>query len=311
MISAQNVAKIAMHDVYVEITNNEVRERFFAQLVRTAFNRLVTSTIRLSPQTAGAFDKAVAGAHFRMYSEDDQDQVVFDRIGASGSLRRVEDATDVLSVVSQNATGSKADWFLRRDVRFAVALDPDRNEAKTNLVATFRNTAPSVGLPDYVIGSPVAGLARGTNRQIVVVVRSPGDTLGRFTVDDNAVTVVEEPEGDLRSYRSTVEVPARSSSQSIVATTVPGALTGIGDERVYRLHVLRQAVANPDFAEIEIVVPAGWTADGQTRFLGDLTEDVILEVRLHRTVRSSIVDTLFLGPGGSPIASSAGSFDGV
>jgi hypothetical protein len=71
---------------------------------------------------------------------------------------------------------------------------------------------------------------------------------------------------------------------------------GRGDDRVYRLHLMPQAVAQPDFAEIEIEVPAGWRSAGETRFLGDLKQDVVLEVRLTRTVRGSIVRTLFVEP---------------
>lgn len=291
-ITADNVAKIAMHDVYLEIPNSAQRELFFEQLVRTAFAKLTSSTIRLSAASAGAFDRAVRGGHFRLYSEHEADQAVFHRLGASGTVDRASTATDVLSVVSENASGSKIDWFLRREIRYRVALDPDAGAAATALSVTFRNTAPATGLPDYIIGSAVPGLPRGDSRQFLILVRSPPDTDASLTVDGRPGTLVAAREGPLAAYRSTIDVPARGRSELRMRSAVPWAFVdgGLGerDGRVYRLHVLRQAVASPDFADIEISVPAGWRTVGRARFLGDLTQDVVLEVRVERTTAGSL-----------------------
>ena len=293
-ITSENVAQIAMHDVYVSIPDRRRRDVFFEQLVRTAFDQLVTTKVRFEPATIGAFDTAVRGGHFRMFSEHSGDQRLFDRLGISGATSRARGADDVLSVVSENATGNKADWFLRRDIRYDVRLDPESGIATTNLDVTFRNTAPRSGLPDDVIGSPVSGLEPGENRQIVMLVRSKDDNLERVTIDGRDAALVSEREGILRGYRSTIEIGARSSSDLQASSLV--RFSEHGGRRSYRLHVLRQAVARPDFAEIEIHIPAGWKVTGQRRFLGDLTTDVTLEVTLERTVRGALVQKLLIEP---------------
>lgn len=296
-ITADNVAKIAMHDVYIEIPNDlSRREAFFGELVRTAFDKLVTSTISLSPETVGLFDTAVSGGHFRMYSKHEPDQTVFDRLGASGDVRRANDASDVLSVVTENASGNKADWFLRREFRYRVALDPVSGRAATALGLTVRNDAPAVGLPDYIVGSPLPELAQGVNRQIVMLVRGATDSLERLEVDGQQVQQSTAREGPFPAYRTTVDVAPQSRKQIVLQTAIADAITGSGDERVFTLVVMRQATATPDFADIEIEVPKGWRAAGQTRFLGDLTSDVTLEVRLERTTRGSLFDRVVLGP---------------
>ena len=43
-------------------------------------------------------------------------------------------------------------------------------------------------------------------------------------------------------------------------------------------------------------MPKGWTATGQTRFLGDLTQDVVLDVRLAPTARGSLVEAFVAKP---------------
>ncbi len=288
-ITAENVAKIAIHDVYVAITDGDRREAFFEQLVRTAFDKLTSAEIRLSAESAGIFDRAVRGGHFRMFSEHEADQTVFDRIGASGNVYRTRDATDVLSIVSENAAGNKIDWYLRRDIRYLVALDPDSGAAVSSLSATFRNTAPPDGLPEYIIGAAIDGLPRGTSRQIVLVVRPGQDQLGPIIVDGDVAVSSDGREGDLHAYRTTVDIGARSRSQLLARSYIPNAFTGEGDDRVFRLHVMRQPVANPDFAEIQIAVPNGWKIVGQDRFLGDLEQDVVLEVRVRRTVAGNLI----------------------
>jgi hypothetical protein len=296
LIGTRNVAKIAMHDAYIALPDLRKREAFFGDLVRTAFNRLVTATIRLQPKTIGTFDLAVRGGHFRMFSEHSKDQAVIDAMGASGSLRRASDATDVLSVVSENAGGNKIDWFLRRDVRYNVKLDPDTGRAFGALSVTFRNTSPSIGLPDYIIGAVVPGLAKGTNRQIAMVVRGPGDRLKSLQVDGRDVVHTDGAELNLAAYRTTVDVVAQGRSQLSSTSEIPHAFFGEGNHRVYRLRVLRQATARPDFMQVAVAAPAGWEVSGETRFLGDLTQDLVLEVHVRRTVRTSVIDTLVLDP---------------
>jgi hypothetical protein len=296
-ITADNVAKIAMHDVYIAIPDDrERRSAFFEELVRTAFDRLVGSRITLTPQAVGLFDTSVRGGHFRMYSKHEDDQLVFERIGVSGSVRRANEATDVLSVVSENASGNKADWFLRRDLRYRVALDPVSGRAATSLGVTFRNDAPETGLPEYIIGSPLPELGKGVSRQIVMLVRGPSDDIKRLGVDDDAIEPSVAREGPFPTYRTTIELAPQSRKRLVMTSAIDRAVVGSSDERVFRLVVLRQAVAHPDFADIEITVPKGWRAAGQTRFLGDLTTDVTLEVRLERTTRGSLVDRFVLDP---------------
>jgi hypothetical protein len=127
------------------------------------------------------------------------------------------------------------------------------------------------------------------------LIRSAEDDLERLTIDGRDVGAVVEREGRLRGYRSSVDVAARSRSE-LEAKSRIGGIRRSGDAYRYRLHVLRQAVARPDFAEIEIHVPPGWKVTGKTSFLGDLTQDVVLDVRLERTARGAIVQRVFVEP---------------
>ncbi len=294
-INADNVSQIAHHDVYVQIPNKETRDDFYEQLVRTTFDRLTSGDVRISPRSAGALDAAARGGHLRMYSENTRDQQAIDDLGLAGSVEK-PGATDVLSVVSENATGNKIDWFLRRDILYRVRLDPERGTGEGELVATFTNTAPASGLPDYVIGSPKA-IERGANQSLLLMLRAPLDSLDDLRIGEREDPVVlREREGRLRSYRSSVTIPAGAGVAIRSRSTIPGAVLDDGRRRTYRLEVIPQSLAHPDRGEIVIEVPRGWTARGPTRFSGDLNRPITLEIELVRTRRATIFDEIVLDP---------------
>ncbi len=295
-IDAGNVTRVAGHDVYTRLQREAERDEFFSQLVRTTFDKLVSARLRFRPETFGTFDRAVRGGHFRMYSSGSDDQAAFAQLGLAGNVERARGATDVLSVASANAAGNKADWYLRRELSYRVQLDPGTREALGTLRVEMRNTAPSSGLPDYVIGSNAPGLGAGRNRQNVTIVRPPADELRSLLVGGDAVGPAQGAESSLRAYRATLEIPAGSSTELQMTSSVPTALTGTGTKRVYRLHVLPQPVVAPDFMEVEIEVPDGWKATGETRFSGDLSDDLVLEVHLEQTRRAWFVEKVFVEP---------------
>jgi hypothetical protein len=295
-IDADNVSRIAQHDVYLRIRNNQRREDFFAELVRTTFDRLVSEDVRFRPETFGTFDGAVRAGHFRMFSSHDEDQAAFTELGLAGDVARAQGASDVLSLVTQNATGNKGDWFLRRSMRYDVRLDPIRRSAATELVVEMRNTAPGAGLPDYVIGAKTDGLERGTNRQNVTLVRAAADELRGLQVGADQSIPLQGPEGPLRGYRSTVDIRPGGSAELRMTSTIPKAVQGTGADRTYRLHVMPQPVVNADFLEVSIKAPAGWTVEGETTYANELGRDEVLEVRLKQTSRAWLFDKVVLEP---------------
>ncbi|MGH2760910.1 MAG: DUF4012 domain-containing protein [Actinomycetota bacterium] len=295
-IDADNVSRVAQHDVYLRIRNNQQREDFFAELVRTTFDRLVTDDVAFRPETFGTFDGAVRAGHFRMYSSHGEDQATFTELGLAGDAARAQAASDVLSLVTQNATGNKGDWFLRRSMRYDVRLDPIRRTASTELAVDFRNSAPSSGLPDYVIGAKAGGVERGTNRQILTLVRAAADELRGLQVGADQVTALQGPEGPLRGYRTAVDIRAGGSAEIRMTSTIPKAVQGTGSDRTYRLHVMPQPVVNADFLEVSIRAPAGWTVEGDSTFANELGRDLILEVRLRQTSRAWLFDKVVLEP---------------
>lgn len=295
-ITSENVSRVAQNEVYARIDDEAQQNQFFAELVRTAFNRLTSARVRLRPETVGPMDAAVRGGHLRMFSTNDNDQSTFRQLGLSGALDRTTGATDVVSVVSQNAVPSKGDWYLRKQVSYRVRLHPDDAIARSDLTVELQNTSPSSGLPDDILGEGRGGLTPGTNRQLLMLLRPPSNVATFFRRDDDVVPTQRAAEGPVRAYSVRVVIPPKKSASVRMVSTVEEAFSGSGRHRTYRLHLMPQPVAHPDRYAVVVEPVKGWAIGGQTRFSGDLTSDVVMEVRLTQSWGSWFVDKAFVEP---------------
>lgn len=292
-ITAGNVSSVTQHDVYVRYEGDrEARTTFFAELIDAVFTKVLSSNISMTPSWATELGVAVQGGHLLVYSRHRDDQRALERLAVAGDLDRARGSTDVLGVITENAVASKADWFLRRDVRYEVRLRPAEGSARGRLEVALRNLAPSSGESADVVEPIRSFLPTGTNRQIVLYARPGSDRLGRLDGPSAALA----SERALRVYHTSVTIPARERVQMGAEFVVPDALEGTGDELTYRLHVMRQPVAHADVYEVGVVVPKGWTAEGDTRFIGDLRSDLVMDVTLRKTTRAKLLDTLALEP---------------
>jgi hypothetical protein len=102
-----------------------------------------------------------------MYSADARTQRALVDSGISGAMAPV--VSDYLGVVTQDATPSKLDWFLRRAVAYDATVDPSTGAVDATVTVTLRNTAPATGLPTLAYGSSHWGLGLAESRMYVSV----------------------------------------------------------------------------------------------------------------------------------------------
>lgn len=295
-VTAENVSRVSQHEAYARFEgDNDARREFLGSVIDEVFGALVSADVGLEGESLRRLGEASAGGHVQVYASRAEEEDALRRAGLARGVDRAADATDVLGVVNENAGANKADWFLRRRMRYSVTLDPETREATGRLVLALRNTAPTSGEPSYVIG-PNIDIGAGVNRTLLMLLRPPRDELEGFRQGAEPMSVSRAREAALRSYQRFLDVPPRDAVEVEAEFRVPDALRADGDELVYRLHVLRQPIAHPDDLTVEIRPPAGWEVSGETTWSGALASDVVLEVRLSRSTAASVVDTLFVGP---------------
>jgi len=294
-ITPDNVSEITQHEVYKRFDQDKPeRDEFIEALIRTVFGRLLSSNISMGEPSLEILGAAVNGGHIQTYVTEPDAQESLSAAGLARGVERAYDATDVFSLVNENGSGSKIDWFLRRDVRITVAPDTGDGTATMRASISMRNQAPAAGLPGYIIGG--SHVDAGVNRSIVIMLRPPFDELGEIVVDGRPQSVSRDQEAALRSYHGEVTIEPEGSVSMQATFTAPDALIGTGRHRTYRLHILQQPVAFPDAYSVTIEVPDGWRARGAATFDGKLTSDVVLEVELDQTLPAWLFETAVQRP---------------
>jgi hypothetical protein len=258
------------------------------------FNQVLHTKLDLNASTVQVLGAAAGAHHFVVFSTHPADEAVMTTLGVDGGVARVGNATDVLGVYTENASANKADWFLRRTVSYGVTLQAD-GSAETTLSIAIANGAPT-DEPTYVVGPNTPGLRAGDDRQIVMIVRAPGDKLDAFSLNGSAGSITELYETSLRAYHGGATIASGDSARIVEASTIPDAVSARGGIRRYRLYVLRQPVATAATYDISLSPPRGWEIDGSSSFHGALEQDVVLDVTLRKPFRSRFVETLFAGP---------------
>ncbi|MCC5951549.1 MAG: DUF4012 domain-containing protein [Acidimicrobiia bacterium] len=150
---ADTVEQYLWLDQYVEF-DGEVDERSdaLADLAEATFEELTTGDLPDLRTIAGALGPATRAGHLAFVPFDDDEAEFFERFGA---LRRFDAGrtADWLAVRSTNNGANKIDSFLERELTYELELDPVGGVAEARATVTLTNTAPSEGLPRYVIGN--------------------------------------------------------------------------------------------------------------------------------------------------------------
>jgi hypothetical protein len=253
-IGADNAASILFHEQYVALAG-DARENFLGEVIHAVWERATSADLPSPAALAQALGPAVRGRHIQFHSRRGEEEAALGRLGADGAVRHF--GGDHLGLVTDNASQSKIDWFLRRAVDYHLRYDPPSGSADATVTVRLTNDAPASGEPAYVLGGDVA--PPGWSRQIVQLY-TPLD-LVTATVDGRP-----PPAGSLRSlgertnwaHELDVAVPPKST------LTIELHLSGRLLLRQGRLtlDVDRQAAVQPDHVAVTVELTPGWRATG-------------------------------------------------
>lgn len=243
-LTAKNAERILLYDQYAELPDSE-RVDFLGAASRLLWQRITSSRLPPVPKILDALGPAVAGKHLMVSAVDGQEDAALGRAGINGRLAPPRGG-DALAVVTQNASGSKIDWFLRRRVDYRPTYDPETGKLSARLDVTLDNAAPPAGLPDYLIGSSLLPpLPRGTNRLYLSVYTPLG--LSGARLDGAEVTVESEVEAGRKVYSIYVDIPPQG--RRVLQLDLAGALA---PGTAYRLGLRAQPLVAPDRVSVTL-----------------------------------------------------------
>jgi hypothetical protein len=253
-ITADNAAQILLFDQYVRL-QGDARVDFLARVTDAVWQRLTTTTPGVV-ELAQALSPVMAEKHIQLASTDPGEEQTLARLGVSGAMEPVQG--DFLAVVSQNASGNKIDWFLRRAVDYRVRFDPGTGEVRSKLRITLRNGAPGGGLPDYIIGSStVPPLPKGANKVYLSVYSPLGASAA--TLDGRPLQLESQLELNRRVYSAYVVIPAGGTST--IELDLKGRVEQTGSGAGYHLDLHRQPFLAPDTVTTSLELAPGWRVD--------------------------------------------------
>ena len=224
-IGAANVVDFIMRDEYAEFGNedNPERKEILSELAGGLYEKVAAGGYS-APTMLSALGTAAGSGHLQIWSERPEEQAVIAQYRVSGSLPAEPGA--YLQVVSNNAAGNKADYYIRRKVSY-VRTGPGTALASVELT----NTVDASAVPPIVIGrldEPTFPVEPGQTRQLISIYAGVGQKVRRMFVD--GVEVPADLGTEAGHGVGTVVVEIRPSSPTVVTAEVSDP----GGELTYR-----------------------------------------------------------------------------
>jgi hypothetical protein len=216
-VSGDNAVRLLESEVYQRFPNAQSdRYAFLAETARQAFAALSGRSLD-GPALIRQFARSVSSGHLQLWAADPQVQADLLRSKVSG---RLVASGPFLSVVTNDAGGSKLDYYQHRTVTYTakstgVAVDlGNRPELEEEAVLTVRldNRAPR-GLPAYVLARPDDPKAPpGQSHTWVSVYLGARGTLLEATLDGKPVQLESDTEQGLSVFSAFVKINAGGSA---------------------------------------------------------------------------------------------------
>lgn len=160
VLTADTAEAFLLRDQYL-VTDIDARKDLLQTIAKTTVERLLGSTLPPPADMAAVFAPLAGERRFMAWSADAEEEQLFTDVKMDGSFVRSGDG-DGVAVTVDNASASKLEAYLDMKVKYET-VDEEGGVRSGRVTVTLVNTAPSSGLPDYVIGNAL-GLPKGTAR---------------------------------------------------------------------------------------------------------------------------------------------------
>lgn len=261
-VSADNVVDFMTNRAYIVYAgSSNDRKRILGSVAGAAFSKFF-ATEGSQKARLRAILSAVDHGHLKVYSIDGFFQAGLVTAGVDGGLH-TPTGDDLLSVNVNSRSGSKIDFYAKRELSYDVTLGGEHQAvAKTEI--TIHNTAPTVGIPGYVIHPLVPGKLAGD--QVSLVTSScPGPCeLAVAARDGRDVEMRVGSELGYPWYQYFTTIHGGTTSTLRLVTTRSQAWTGNSSGGDYALTYLHQTTIKPTQLSVAIHAPDGtkitWTS---------------------------------------------------
>jgi UDP-N-acetylmuramyl pentapeptide phosphotransferase/UDP-N-acetylglucosamine-1-phosphate transferase len=254
-ISSSDVVNVTLRDAYAAFADTPERADFLGNVAQAAVDKATSGSLGKPANIAKVLGGSAHEGHLILAFRRPEEQRLARELGVAGQVEPVH--SDAIAVTSSNAAGNKIDYYLKRQVGYRIALDPqDMNgtaRASGELTVRLDNTAPANGLPEAVIGPFLPDRFVAGENLAYVSLYSPLAIKGA-SVDGQAVNAGTSIERGRNVYSLFASVLANSS------TTISARLNGQVHlhDGWYEVAIGHQPTLEPDRVHVSIEVPQGW-----------------------------------------------------
>ena len=252
-VDANNVVPYTANEAYGAFKNQETRKLVLGEVAKAVFNEFMRRPG--SPtQSLRALLEPVGSGHLLVYSNDRALEKALVASGEAGALP--SDTGDFLSVIQNNGSGSKIDFYQDRRINYDVRLGPE-GTALGSATVHLINNAPSRGLVPYIIG-PYTGVSRaGENVAFVNLFCDTSCELRDFRRNGDSQLVVAGQERGYRFFQDYLKIPSRERAELRFDLANARAWEGSHTGGAYRLTFRNQPTIRPTKVRIEVQAPQG------------------------------------------------------
>jgi hypothetical protein len=248
-LTTDNAAQFLLSDQYRQFSDNDERVDVLEDVAHATFDRLTSADLPGPRALSRQLDPIVDGGHIQFTVVGDTPTgLVLLGFGVNGQLLTPGPQADQILFTTANAAANKLDYYLHRSERYDVHWDPRSGEITATWTVHLENTAPSEGLPDYVMGNAV-GLPKGTNRSFVSLY-TPYELVGA-RIGGQEAAVQSETELTRHVYSTFVDIPPGG------AVDIQLDLQGTFEGRRYSLDIPVQPFSTADQAAVSVTVAGG------------------------------------------------------
>ena len=254
-LSADDVVAFTTNEAYSLFDETVIRKEVLGTVAIDVLERFLALEGK-GLERIRALTEAASDGHLKLYTTDEAFEGALAGAGVDGAHALPADG-DLLSVNLNNASGSKIDFYMTREIDHRVVLG-GRGEAVATTTVTLGNEAPRRGQPRYVIG-PVRrdGFTAGENRSLPKISCHAPCTLVGSRADGEPVALAAGSEGGVPWFRDFPSIPSGERRTLEVMTRTDGVWEGNASGGVYRLTVLGQTTIRPTELSITVEAPEG------------------------------------------------------
>lgn len=192
LLSSDNLVPILLNEVYQRYNtgdqeaDNIGQDALYGEVVSATFSKLMSGPLRF-PQLIAAIQQGWAENRLLIWSARENEESALAGLGLPGELPLSDATTDRLGLYVQDYVGSKLGFYLQRTVNIGQAVcRPDgRATERATMQLTYAIDPAAVdGLSPSIVGQWKAeGVARGTQRLILMMYAPPGSEITAVSID--------------------------------------------------------------------------------------------------------------------------------